>query len=236
MADERARCAHPPYPGECQMSRSSMGQPQVSSVWSWESVREQANRERQAREARATHPTVSDSGGDAWPVVGTPLSRVRHVLQRLRASRDTRGARDLALLAVRTGLAWIFIYHGASTLFGAFGGSGIHGQTAFFESVAHLHPAKFFAVLSGIIEFFGGIGVGVGFLGRLAALGLFGDMVIAMVTVTWRNGIVSSAVGGGYELNVALAALALGVAILGTGDISLDAALGSLATRWRRSR
>ena len=109
-------------------------------------------------------------------------------------------------------------------------------ETAFFDSVAHLHPATFFAVLSGIIEFFGGIGVGVGLLGRLAALGLFGDMVIAMVTVTWRNGIVSSAVGGGYELNVALGALALGVAILGTGDISLDAALGSLAKRWRRWR
>ena len=140
-----------------------------------------------------------------------------------------------ALLAVRIGLAWIFIYHGAGTLFGAFGSSGIHGQTVFFDTVAHLHPAKFFAVLSGIIEFFGGIGVGVGFLGRLAALGLFGDMVIAMATVTWHNGIVSNAVGGGYELNVALAALALTVAILGPGDFSVDAGLRSLATRWRRS-
>ena len=55
----------------------------------------------------------------------------------------------------------------SSTLFGAFGGPGIHGQTVFFIDVAHLQPAMFFAVLSGIIEFFGGIAVGLGIFGRI---------------------------------------------------------------------
>lgn len=66
--------------------------------------------------------------------------------------------------------------------------------------------------------------MGLGIFGRLAAAGLVGDMVVAMVTVTFRNGIVGNAAGSGYELNVALAALALVVMILGTGRLSLDAA------------
>jgi uncharacterized membrane protein YphA (DoxX/SURF4 family) len=92
----------------------------------------------------------------------------------------------------------------------------------YFSTVAHLHPATIFAVPGGIIECFGGIALAVGLFGRLAAAGLVGDMVIAMITVTLKNGIVSNAAGSGYELNVALAALALVVAILGTGRLSLD--------------
>jgi putative oxidoreductase len=164
------------------------------------------------------------------------LSEAGNALGRVRASRDAPLARDVALLGARVGLAWIFIYHGAGTLFGAFGGPGVHRSAAFFAHVAHLHPSTFFAVLSGMIECFGGLAVGVGVLGRIAAVGLFGDMVIAMATVTFRNGIVSNAAGSGYELNVALGALALVVAILGTGRISLDAAIGTLAARPGKAR
>jgi putative oxidoreductase len=97
--------------------------------------------------------------------------------------------------------------------------------------VAHLRPGTFFAVLGGIIECFGGAAVGLGILGRLAAAGLVGDMVIAMITVTFAHGIIGNSIGSGYELNVALAALALVVAIMGTGRLSLDALLRSLITR-----
>ena len=73
--------------------------------------------------------------------------------------------------------------------------------------------------------------MGVGILGRLAALGLVGDMVIAMITVTFGHGIIGNSTGSGYELNVALAALALVIAIMGTGRLSLDALLGRLIKR-----
>jgi putative oxidoreductase len=159
--------------------------------------------------------------------------RVDRVVGQARATRDTPLARNLALLGARVGLAWIFIYHGANTLFDAFGNGGIHQQSVYFATVAHLHPATFFAVLGGIIECFGGVAVGVGLLGRLAAAGLVGDMVMAMITVTFRNGIVSSSAGSGYELNVALAALALVVVMLGTGMFSLDALVAEL---WRKRR
>lgn len=75
----------------------------------------------------------------------------------------------------------------------------------------------------------GGAAVGVGIFGRLAALGLLGDMVIAMVTVTFRHGLIGSAAQSGYELNLALAALALVVVVLlGTGRFSLDVVLRRL--------
>ena len=164
-------------------------------------------------------------------VMTAPGLLAGRALALLRTTRDAPASRDIALLAARVGLAWIFVYHGAGTLFGAFGGSGIHPQAVYFAHVAHLRPGTFFAVLGGIIECFGGAAVGLGILGRLAAAGLVGDMVIAMITVTFAHGIIGNSTGSGYELNVALAALALVVAIMGTGRLSLDALLRSLITR-----
>jgi putative oxidoreductase len=148
-------------------------------------------------------------------------------------TKNSPTARQAGLFAARVALAWVFVYHGAQTLFGAFHGPGIHRQSLFYGQIAHLHPATFFAVFGGSIEFFGGIGVGLGILGRLAAAGLVGDMAMAMITVTFSNGIVSDAPGGGYELNLALAALACVVALLGTGSWSLDAVARS---RWSNRR
>jgi putative oxidoreductase len=129
---------------------------------------------------------------------------------------------------MRTGLAWIFIYYGAAKLFGAFPGGGPHGlhQTSLYmANSAHLHPGGLFAVLAGVIEFGGGVAMALGLLTRLAALALFGDMVMAMITVTWATGINSSNAPPGYQLNLALAVLALGVALTGAGRISIDAAI-----------
>jgi uncharacterized membrane protein YphA (DoxX/SURF4 family) len=51
-------------------------------------------------------------------------------------------------------------------------------------------------------------------------------MVIAMITVTWATGINNSTNPPGYQLNLALAFLALVVALLGAGRFSLDAVIG----------
>jgi putative oxidoreductase len=155
----------------------------------------------------------------------------RDLLARLAELRRAPWVGDGGRAAARAALAWLFIYHGAGTLFGAFHGAGIDRMATFFSTVAHLHPGTFFAVLNGITEFFGGIAVGIGLLSRLAAVGLFVDMVMAMATVTFRNGIVSSAAGSGYEINVALAGLALVVAFLGAGRISVDAWIGKLVAK-----
>jgi putative oxidoreductase len=164
----------------------------------------------------------------------TGAERLQAAYRRVAGTKDVPVARDVALLGVRLVLAFLFIWHGARTLFGAFGGPGVHQASVFYGTIAHLHPATFFTVLSGGTEFFGGVAVGLGVLGRLAAAGIIFDMIGAMVTVTFANGLPANATapGGGYELNLALAALALPIAVLGTGRLSLDEALRS---RWQRS-
>jgi putative oxidoreductase len=158
------------------------------------------------------------------------------LVERALALRSAPAVKDGALVAVRVALGWMFIYHGGGTLFGAFHGAGIHNQAQFFATVAGLHPGTFFAVLNGITEFFGGIAIALGLLARFAAIGLLGDMVIAMITVTWGNGIVSTAAGSGYEINVALAALAVVIILLGAGRLSADAWIGSLVAKRQSAR
>ena len=144
---------------------------------------------------------------------------------RLRNSVDSASTRDqrldLALLVVRIALAWVFVYYGAGKLFDVFQGPGITATAQFFATTAHLHPGTFFAYLSGVIEFVGGIAVGVGVFSRLFALALAGDMVIAMITVTFRHGLIPGSSGSGYGLNVALAALSAVVVLVGPGRFAL---------------
>lgn len=140
---------------------------------------------------------------------------------------STGPAVDLALIVVRIALAWIFIYYGAAKLFGAFPGSGgphgLHETATFMSQGAQLRPGEFFAVLAGVTEFGGGIAMALGLCTRLAGLALFGDMVMAIITVTGAEGFNPSTFGTGYQLNVAIAGLALVAALIGAGRFSVDA-------------
>ena len=150
-------------------------------------------------------------------------SRGRAWLALVMGTRQAELSVDVVLLVVRIVLAWIFIYYGAGKLFGWFNGPGIHETALFMADTAHLRPGGFFAVLGGLIEFGGGIAIGIGLATRLAGLALVGDMVMAMITVTWARGINSEKVPPGYELNLALATLALVMVVLGAGRFSIDA-------------
>ena len=157
--------------------------------------------------------------------VAHPPSRGRELLKVLFSSRTAALPADLGLLAVRLVLAWIFVYHGSRRLFGWFDGPGIHASATYFANTAHLHPGELFAVLGGVIEFAGGIALAIGFCSRLAGAAIFGDMMMAIVTVTWANGINATGGTSGYELNLALGFLALVPAVFGAGRFSVDAAL-----------
>lgn len=150
------------------------------------------------------------------------LSRGRAWLAMVVSTRKAALSADLALVAARAALAWIFIVYGAQKLFGWFNGAGIHETALFMANTAHLRPGGLWAVVGGVIEFGGAIAVALGLGARLAGLALFGDMVMAMITVTWVQGL-HQATPPGYELNVALAGLALVVALLGAGRFSADA-------------
>jgi putative oxidoreductase len=157
------------------------------------------------------------------------LVRVRNVSEWFRATRDAPLTRDIALLLVRAGLAWIFIYHGAGTLFGAFHQAGIHGETVYFQA-NHLDPAKLFTYVDGLTQFVGGILIAIGFFGRLAGFALAGDMIGAMVTITFAQGLAGPN-GLGYQLNLALIIPSLALGFLGTGRFSLDELMHHLLKR-----
>ncbi len=158
----------------------------------------------------AAPPPSSDSAGRRWATA-------------VFSTRGSERSVDIALLAVRAALAWIFVYYGAGKLFGWWNGPGIHQSAEFFANTAHLRPGGLFAVVGGVIEFGGAIAIVFGLGSRLVAVALCGDMVMAMITVTWSRGIDSEKVPPGYELNVTLAVLALVVALLGAGRFSADA-------------
>ena len=165
-----------------------------------------------------------------------PRRRSTQWLRLLFGTTSAGPAVDVALLAVRIALAWVFIYYGAAKLFGAFPGAGPHGihQTGLFMSqTAHLRPGQFFAVLAGVSEFGGGIAMALGLCTRLAGLALFGDMALAVITVTWVTGINSASSPPGYQLNLALAVLALVAALLGAGRVSIDAVIARAFDRGR---
>jgi putative oxidoreductase len=153
----------------------------------------------------------------------TRRQRARSVLAVVLSTRTAPLPADLALVAARIALAWIFIYYGAGKLFGSFNGPGLHRTALYFSNTAHLHPGGFFAVLGGVIELGAGVALALGLGSRLAGAALFGDMVMAMITVTWSTGINSQTAPPGYQLNLALGVLALVVAIFGSGRFSLDA-------------
>jgi putative oxidoreductase len=152
-----------------------------------------------------------------------PRGRVRTIVTQIFTTRPGPRASDAALAAVRVALAWIFIYYGAGKLFGTFNGPGLHNESLFMSNTAHLHPGGLFAVLGGVIEFGGAIALALGLGSRLAGLALFGDQVMAMITVTWVNGINSETLTPGYEFNLALAVMALVIVFLGPGRVSVDA-------------
>ncbi|MDE3064262.1 MAG: DoxX family protein [Acidobacteriota bacterium] len=152
-------------------------------------------------------------------------SRARHLMALAVSARTAPLPTDAVLLLARLSLGWIFFHYGSGKLFGWFHGPGIHETAIYFSDTAHLHPGGFFAVLGGVLEFGGGIALALGLGARLAGLALFGDMVIATVTVTWVNGFNSASLTPGYELNLAVGALALVFAVLGAGRASVDALL-----------
>src|SRR5665213_4009329 len=149
--------------------------------------------------------------------------KARTLLNLVLSTRVASLPADLALVAVRVALAWIFIWYGAGKLFGSFNGLGLHQTALYFSNTAHLHPGGFFAVLGGVIEFGGAIAMALGLGSRFAGLALFGDQVMAMITVTWVNGINSESLTPGYEFNLALAVMALVIVFLGPGRVSIDA-------------
>ena len=94
--------------------------------------------------------------------------------------------KDYALTFARLILGVVFFVHGSQLMLGWFGGHGFSGSMQLFTKQMGI-PAVF-AFLAICAQFFGGLGLIVGLLGRVAALGIFSTMVVAIALVHWPVG------------------------------------------------
>jgi len=112
-------------------------------------------------------------------------------------------------------------------MFGWFGGLGFSGTMGFFTCAMHI-PAPF-AFLAIAAEFFGGLGLVLGFLTRIAAFGIGVTMVVAIVTVNSAVGFFmnwfGTQRGEGYEYHLLVLAMTTFLVIRGAGAFSVDRAL-----------
>ncbi|WP_210367054.1 DoxX family protein [Bacillus sp. REN3] len=129
---------------------------------------------------------------------------------------------DLGLLIIRLVIGVLFFGHGAQKLFGWFGGYGLKGTGGWFDSIG-MKPGVTMALFAGLAEFIGGILLAAGFLTPLAAVMIAGTMLIAIVKVHGPNGL--WATSNGYEYNLTLMAVAVGLALIGPGKYAIDAIL-----------
>jgi len=131
---------------------------------------------------------------------------------------------DWAVAIVRITLGVVFFAHGAQKMLGWFDGYGFTNTMRTFTGQLKI-PAPF-ALLVIVAEFFGGLGLAVGLLSRLAAIGILATMAGAVLTVHLQHGLFMNWYGDkkghGFEYHLLAMVLALVVLVKGAGALSLD--------------
>jgi putative oxidoreductase len=127
-------------------------------------------------------------------------------------------------MILRLMLGIVFLPHGCQKMLGLFGGSGFFATMNMFQAQMHIPAA--FAFLAIAAEFFGAIGLILGFLTRIAAFGILVEMVVAIDKVHRFNGFfmnwTGKQAGEGYEYHLLVIGTAMVVMILGAGAFSVD--------------
>ena len=126
------------------------------------------------------------------------------------------------LLLLRLVVGLLLASHGSQKLFGWFGGHGVAGTAGWLESIG-FRPGRAMAVLTGLAELAGGLGLALGLLTPLSAAVVLGTMTVAAWTHA-ASGLWNTA--GGYELPLLNAVAAAALAFTGPGTFSVDHVLG----------
>jgi len=130
---------------------------------------------------------------------------------------------DIGLMLLRVGVGVTLSLHGFQKLLGWFGGGGLRGTAGWFRSLG-FGDGRVAAVMAGVCEVGGGLGLAVGLLTPLAATAIIGAMTTAAFVNNADGGFWS--VAKGWELNGYLIVVAWAVATIGPGRFSVDALLG----------
>jgi putative oxidoreductase len=175
---------------------------------------------------------MKPDGGQADPgsIAKRPTKRRRGI--EMRKLLNTQN--DIALTIARLALGTMILAHGSQKMLGLFGGFGFAGTMGFMTGKLGIPAA--FAFLAIVAEFFGGIGLIVGGLTRVAAFGVACVMMVAVLMQHLPNGFfmnwMGSQKGEGVEFFILAIGLALVTMIRGAGALSLDRlAVGFLGRR-----
>ena len=146
------------------------------------------------------------------------------MIRRLWATDDS-----VATSILRVGLGAVFFAHGAQKMLGWFGGFGYAGTMNFFTGMMHIPaPLAFLAIAA---EFFGGLGLILGFLTRIAAFGIGVNMLVAIMTVHRDFGFfmnwTGTQKGEGFEFHLLVVAMVAFLMIRGAGAFSVDRVLSA---------
>ena len=144
-------------------------------------------------------------------------------------------SRNFALTILRLVLGIVFFAHGAQKVLGWFGGYGFHGTMGFFtQQMGIPAPLAFLALMA---EFLGGLGLIFGFLSRIAAFGVFCNMLVAVCMVHRQFGFFANwsgqQKGEGIEYHLLAIAICVAIMIAGGGALSVDASLFGQASARR---
>jgi putative oxidoreductase len=135
-------------------------------------------------------------------------------------------ANDVALTILRVFLGLVFFAHGAQLVLGWFGGYGFHQTMGGFTHMGFPAPVAFLVICA---QFFGALGLIVGLLTRIAALGIAAVMTGAIFMVHLQNGFfmnwMGTQKGEGFEFHLLALAMAAALLLRGAGAFSLDRAL-----------
>jgi putative oxidoreductase len=127
---------------------------------------------------------------------------------------------SIGLTVLRVAVAAVFINHGRQKLF-VYGFAGVTGA---FTQMGVPFPG-IMGPLIGLLEFFGGVALLLGFLTRPLAIGFVLDMLGAILLVQLKKGF------SGFELEFLLLGSSLALALTGAGRFSVDALLADRQER-----
>jgi putative oxidoreductase len=127
------------------------------------------------------------------------------------------------LLVLRLVVGLAMAAHGSQKLFGWFGGHGLAGTGGYFEMLG-FRPGRTFAFAAGATELVSGILIALGFLGPIGSALMLSVMIVAAMSVHWKNGFFAHS--NGIELPVLFSVAAVALAFTGFGAFSLDAITG----------
>lgn len=135
---------------------------------------------------------------------------------------------NLGLLVLRVVFGLFLAYHGYNKIFG---GNGLTGTAAWFGGIGLRWP-MWQARIAATTEIGAGLLFAAGLFTPLAAAGMVGVMMVAIVVAHWKVGFFVFKPNQGWEYCASIAVVALVVALVGPGEWSLDHALDLVPSGW----